>query len=280
MLAFCRRPALRLHSRSTYRLLHSHYQAVSECSLTVTGSTGCIDAFKRSVRCVSESGLAFLPRGIAFLGRETSVLSFQRLLPVEDVVEKAAPSELTQLWGSATDARAVLLKPGWPKAKGRSSLVYDFVTGGGPPLKWLQVAAEAHPSLRFGLKYALPCERAAFEVEYQHARRIHQTQVSYQAWLWNHKVSKNDIFADLKRLLNFPDGRVPKKRKLTIAELRNRLQANEVYTHALELVARDVRGLEDAARRVQSHRFAKLFQTTVLPEFHTWLQSTEGLRLA
>ena len=38
-------------------------------------------------------------------------------------------------------------------------------------------------------------------------------QVPYQAWVWDNKIGKTDLFADLKSLLRLPDGRVPLKRK-------------------------------------------------------------------
>ena len=37
------------------------------------------------------------------------------------------------------------------------------------------------------------------------------SQVGYNAWVWENKVHKVDLFTDLKVLLRFHDGRVPKK---------------------------------------------------------------------
>ena len=38
-------------------------------------------------------------------------------------------------------------------------------------------------------------------------------QVPYQGWVWDNKIGKAHLFADLKSLLRLPDGRVPLKRK-------------------------------------------------------------------
>ena len=37
--------------------------------------------------------------------------------------------------------------------------------------------------------------------------------MSYSSWVWEHKVAKGELFSQIKELLRFPDGRVPRKNK-------------------------------------------------------------------
>jgi len=245
--------------------------------LTVTGSTEDVASFRSENHAsgVSPGVHAFVPRGLAFITGLTPELSFQRLLPVEP---HGGELERASLWGSRSDAMDVEVSSGWPKSKGRSSLSFTFRTLDAPPIVWCEAAATRHPSLRFGLKYALPHARAAYEMEWQKATLTHKTQVSYHGWIWNHQLRKPDVFADLKGLLRFPDGRVPKKRKLKVPDVEARLHAEGTYSRALALLSQGWATPEEGMRRApQSQR--RLFQTAVLPEFVAWLHSREGSRL-
>lgn len=248
--------------------------------LTVTGRTGEVTAFKSNARAVPPGSFAYLPRGLAFLDG-TSPLSFHRMLPIE--VSPGAEGALAaaeakeHLWGCSTDATEVRVLPGWPRAKGRSSVKFEFVTDETPPLRWLEAIAAQEPGLRFGLKYALPHVPAAFEVEYQRGKRILKTQVSYAAWAWKHKAEQGAVFTQLKALLRLPDGRLPRKRRVTAANIEERLRAQGAYLPALQLLGDSVRGGSWAGL---AHTHAKLFHELVLPEFATWLRSPDGARLA
>lgn len=148
------------------------------------------------------------------------------------------------------------------------------------PLPWLAAAAEAHPSLRLSFKWAQPSSRTAFEAVFQDARLIHQTQTSYSAWVWDHKIAKNELFGQLKGLLRFPDGRVPRKQKLKAVDVEWRLHQAGAYTQALVLLAHHGWGAaaaEAVAERAESATSPmKLFHRVVLPEFAAWLYSSEG----
>jgi len=253
-----------------------------ENRLVVTGGAASLEAFKTDA-LVSPASLSFLPRGLAWFGEPTT-LTFERLLPIARPTLEA-PEELAMArWGCATDAIDASVHEGAPRAKGRASVVLEFETGQQPPLAWLAAAAESQPTLRFGLKWAHPSSKAAYEAVYQEARLIHKTQVSYHGWVWEHKVAKAALFDELKALLRFPDGRVPRKRKLKAADVEARLRAAGAYTQAVMLLAyhandwggaREVRA-EGVAVPVRQER---VFHSLVLPEFVAWLRSAEGLRL-
>lgn len=241
--------------------------------LTVTGKEDDVETFKANAMGIAPEGLAFLPRGLAFLSAGPPLLSFQRLCPVPPspiMVEARA----MLAWGSTTDAYDVSVAAGRPRKKGRCSVIYEFATGGHAPLEWLAAAAERHPALQFGLKYALPHEPSACELEYQRGRRIFVTGVPYQAHVWHNKIGKEDLFTDLKSLLRLPDGRVPLKRKLKVLDVEAMLHGHGEYARALRLLSL-TRGWGESAT-ANASRYAKLFQTIVLPEFVGWLYSAQG----
>ena len=76
-------------SRTGSRLVVPMSRAASllertENRLTITGSTTKVEAFKQDVCSgVAPASLSFLPRGVLFDKEATSVLTFQRLLPVQ-----------------------------------------------------------------------------------------------------------------------------------------------------------------------------------------------------
>jgi len=256
---------------------HATDNRLADNLLTVTGNVDAVAAFRSDATGPSPGSLPWLPRGLAFSPGDLPELSFQRLLPVEP---HKGSVERASVWGSPADATEVKVSAGWPKSKGRTSVTYQFRTGA-PPLRWLEAAAVKHPSLRFGYKYAIPQARTAYEMEFQQARLIHKTQVSYSGWVWNHKARKPDLFADLKDLLRFPDGRVPKKRKLKVPDVEARLHAEGTYSHALALLSAQGGGTpEEGALRRAPHRQRKIFHTAVLPEFVAWLRSGEGSKVA
>lgn len=240
--------------------------------LTVTGPEASVQSFEHSQAAI-DPGLAFVPRGLAFIGN-ASRLSFQRLLPIEVPLEVEPSLDHPHLerWGCSTDALQVKVMPGRPRLAGRRSVVYEFETGDNAPLAWLERAAVAHPQLRLGLKYAQPELAAAHQIEYNMAKRTHATQVSYAAWVWERKVDATSYFCELRRLLRFPDNRVPRKKKLTLDDIYSRLYVQGTYGHAIGLLSDRVTGWERPQRRIE-----KLFTWVVLPQFLVWLQSAEGL---
>jgi len=230
--------------------------------LAVTGAEDGVDAFKRDHKSV-EASASFLPRGLAFFGPQP--LSFQRLLPCDQ-----DESYRQYLWGCASDAANVHLLPGRPRLAGRSSIQFLFSTDNAP-LAWLKSAAEQHPTLRLGLKYAIAEDAQAYEVEYIQGRRTHMSQVSYAVWAWENKVDSSTYFHELKQLLRFPDGRVPKKRKLKLGDIEARLVAEGTYERAVGLLSGSIfsiSGWDGPSRRSQ-----KLFHGVVLPQFVAWLHS-------
>lgn len=258
-----------------------------ENRLVVTGQEAAVEAFKHDCcSAASPAALSFLPRGLAFdsTQQHDPALTFQRMLPVP---ESLGPDAKLARWGSATDAQASKLLAGPPRARGRTSIVYEFLTEGRAPLAWLEEAATAQPSLRLGLKWAEPEAKAAYEAVYQQGRLINRTQVSFNAWVFDHKVDKRDLFGEIKGLLAFPDGRVPKKRRpKTALDVEKRLRKAGAYTQAVMLLAYHgvggIDGAEHAAWGVEDvpHRSVRLFREVVLPDFVAWLNSEEGLALA
>jgi hypothetical protein len=253
----------------------------TENRLTITGSTTKVEAFKQDVCSgVSPASLSFLPRGVLFDKEATSVLTFQKLLPVQQRAALVEPEHLAAVWGSTTDALEPRMLEGRLRRKGRSSVVFEFVTAGAPPLPWLAAAAEAQPSLRLSFKWAQPESRTAFEAVYQDARLIHRTQVSFTSWVWEHKVAKDELFAQLKGLLRFPDGRVPRKQKLKAVDVEWRLHQAGAYTQAVVLLVYHGWGAAAAEAVAENAQSAssplKLFHRVVLPEFAAWLYSSEG----
>merc|ERR1711934_478399 len=140
------------------------------------------------------------------------------------------------------------------------------------PLRWLAAAAEQHPQLRLGLNYALPHQPAAFEVCYTRAKCVYKQQVIYHTWVWNHRVRKSELFSELKNLLRFPDGRMPKKRKMKVEDVEARLHAKHEYTTALTLLAHCMWDAGVAAEKATRYRLGKTFHTLALPEFVAWLR--------
>lgn len=240
--------------------------------LTVTGAEASVQCFEQG-QVAADQGLAFVPRGLAFTG-SASRLSFQRLLPIETPLEMEHSHEHPHLnrWGCSTDALEVEVLPGRPRLAGRREVTYHFVTGDGAPLAWLGHAAVANPSLRLGLKYALPQRAEAHEIEYNMAKRTHATQVSYAAWVWERKVDATSYFCELRSLLRFPDNRVPRKKKLTLDDVYTRLCVQDTYEVAIGLLGDRVSGWDRPKRRIE-----KLFNWVVLPQFIVWLRSAEGL---
>jgi len=264
-----------VRARSTSVALRSVVARLSircENVLTITGAEASVQSFEQGQRA-ADQGLAFVPRGLAFTG-SASRLSFQRLLPIEMPLEVEHTLEHPHLdrWGCSTDAMEVELLPGRPRLPGRRSVIYAFVTGEHAPLAWLERAAVAHPQLRLGLKYAKPELAEAHQIEYNMARRTHATQVSYAAWVWERKVDSTSYFCELRRLLRFPDNRVPRKRKLTLDDVYARLQLQDTYEHAIGLLGDRVSGWDRPKRRIE-----KLFNWVVLPQFIVWLRSADGL---
>jgi len=149
---------------------------------------------------------------------------------------------------------------------------YDFETGSAPPLLWLKAAAETFPTLRLGFKYALPATAEAYELEYLQGRLVYSTQVSVASYMWANRVHRPEFFAQLKELLRLPDGRVPKKKRLTPAQVEARLLAGGELARAVEMLDHTVRGWAGKSR------LKKLFRGVVLPEFVAWLNSPEPLR--
>jgi hypothetical protein len=251
--------------------------ARTENRLTVTGSTVDVETFKSNASGVSPRSLSFLPRGLLF-GEAAAPppLTFQRLLPVTQPVTD--PDELLALWGSTTDALSPRLSDGRPRRKGRASAVFEFLTYGHAPLPWLAAAAASQPTLRFGLMWAQPDTMVASEVVFQDARLIHKSKMSHSSWLWDHKVAKRELFGQIKELLRFPDGRVPRKNKLKAADVEARLRQAGSYTQAIVLLAQHGWGAAaaeaEAARAASSDgalRRVKFFHRSVLPEFVAWL---------
>ena len=263
-----------------------------ENRLVVTGQEAAVEAFKTECcSAASPASLSFLPRGVAWDNstqqQDPAALTFQRMLPVAPS-ESLGPAAMMARWGSATDAQASQLLAGPPRAHGRTSIVYEFLTEGHAPLAWLEEAAAAQPALRLGLKWAEPDAKAAFEAVYQQGRLIvPKAQVSFNAWVFDYKVDKRDLFSEIKGLLAFPDGRVPKKRRpKTALDVEKRLRKAGAYTQAVMLLAyhgiggavgaeHAAWGLEDVPRGS-----VRLFQKVVLPDFVAWLNSEEGLALA
>jgi len=265
-------------SRLVVPLSRASLLARTENRLTVTGSTADVETFKGDVCSgVSPRSLSFLPRGLLF-GETASppALTFQRLLPVSQPVTE--PEELLTIWGSTTDALSPRLLDGRPRRKGRASAVFEFITHGHAPLPWLAAAAASQPTLRLGLMWAQPSTMAACEAVFQDARLIHKAQMSYSSWVWEHKVAKGELFGQIKELLRFPDGRVPRKNKLKVADVEARLRHAGSYTQAVLLLAQH--GWGAAAAEAEAVRAAssasplrrlKLFHRSVLPEFVAWL---------
>lgn len=241
-----------------------------ENRLLVTGKLEEVNAFRRTAESTPPALLAFLPRGLAFTvaSEPATALTFQTLVP----------SRMDPLhdWGCTTDACAARLLRGPARAKGRTSIVYEFITGEEPPLRWLQAATERHPALSLGLKCAMPHKPAAYEHLFSDSRCLARMQVSYYGWLWDHKVQKKDLFQQLKSLLCFPDDRVPKKRRLKVKDVEVRLHAQGSYAHALELLSHYGWGESSAAFK----RRVKAFHTVVLPEFVAWLYCRDEALLA
>jgi hypothetical protein len=264
-------------SRLVVPLSRASLLARTENRLTVTGSTVDVEIFKSNASGVSPRSLSFQPRGLLF-GEAAAPppLTFQRLLPVTQPVTD--PDELLALWGSTTDALSPRLSDGRPRRKGRASAVFEFLTYGHAPLPWLAAAAASQPTLRFGLMWAQPDTMVASEVVFQDARLIHKSKMSHSSWLWDHKVAKEELFGQIKELLRFPDGRVPRKNKLKAADVEARLRQAGSYTQAIVLLAQHGWGAAaaeaEAARAASSDgalRRVKFFHRSVLPEFVAWL---------
>ena len=90
--------------------------------------------------------------------------------------------------------------------------------------------------LRLGFKYALPAAGEAYELEFLQGRLVAKAQVSYASWMWRARVRRPEFFHELKALLHLPDGRLPKKRKLTPADVEARLLAGGELQRAVELL--------------------------------------------
>ena len=267
-------------SRLTVPLSRASLLERTENRLTVTGSTVDVEAFKSNACGVTPSSLSFLPRGLLF-GKAAAPppLTFQRLLPVTQPVTD--PEELLTLWGSTTDALSPRLFDGRPRRKGRSSAVFEFLTYGHAPLPWLAATAALQPTLRLGLMWAQPDTLAASEAVFQGGRLIHKSKMNYSSWVWDHKVAKEELFEEIKELLRFPDGRVPRKNKLKVADVEARLREAGAYTQAIVLLAQRVWGEAEAARAASSDgalRGVKFFHRSVLPEFVAWLYWPERLQ--
>lgn len=257
-----------------------------ENRLVVTGQQAAVEAFRTDCSAAAPASLSFLPRGLAWdsTQQQDPTLTFQHMLPMPP--SQQGPDEMLARWGSATDAQASKLLAGPPRARGRASIVYEFLTEGRAPLAWLEHAATAQPSLRLGLKWADPDSKAAHEAVYQQGRLINRAQVSFNAWVFDHKVDKRDLFGEIKGLLAFPDGRVPKKRRPKKAsDVEKRLRKAGAFTEAVMLLAYHGVGGVDGTEQQHAawgvedipHRSVRLFREVVLPDFVAWLNSEEGL---
>lgn len=263
-LPFSRRAALSFHSRS---------RRVENC-LTVTGSSPSVELFKAACEPVQRelSNAVTRPVHAQLWSRSSAAkepLSFQRILPTATWAAWPWDHEQQRCWGSATDAQNVALLQGRPRLKGRSSVRYEFETGDSPPLQWLDAAARQYPSLRLGFKYAIPAAAEAYEMEFLQGRLVAKAQVSYASWMWRARVRRPEFFVELKELLRLPDGRLPKKRRLTAADVEARLLAGGELQRAVELLHTSVNGLAGKSR------LKKLWRGEVLPEFVAWLHAAE-----
>ena len=137
-------------------------------------------------------------------------------------------------------------------------------------------APRRSPSTRLARK-----SLAASEAVFQGGRLIHKSKMNYSSWVWDHKVAKEELFEEIKELLRFPDGRVPRKNKLRGADVEARLREAGAYTQAVVLLAQRVWGEAEAARAASSDgalRGVKFFHRSVLPEFVAWLYWPERLQ--
>jgi len=265
----CRSIASTLRSGAPRRAFHSHCENI----LTITGSTSAVDSFKTAVQPVQPrvSNAATRPTHAQLWSRSCSaqeLLSFQSLRPsAEGGWPWGVLVARQDSWGCTTDAMQVELLEGRPRLKGRSSIRYSFETGDSPPLRWLDAAAQEHPSLRLGFKYAVPATAEAYEMEYLQGRLVCRAQVSFATWMWGNRVHRPAFFQELKALLHLPDGRLSRKRKLTAEDVEARLLAGGELPRAVELLSASVRGWAGKSR------LKKLWRAQVLPEFVAWLHA-------
>jgi hypothetical protein len=87
--------------------------------------------------------------------------------------------------------------------------------------------------------------------------------------MWEHKAEKSGYFWALKDLCRFPDGRVPRKRKLKLDDITARISSAGNHQEALERLRESIaKEWSQPGRRLD-----RLFRETVLPQFVIWLNT-------
>lgn len=127
---------------------------------------------------------------------------------------------------------------------------YEFGTLDAPPLRWLQEAAAQHAQVSLNFKYAVLEPAAAYELAFLQGRLVYKTQVSVASWMWTNRVPRIEFFSSLHGMLSktFPDGRLPKKRRLTAADVEARLVEAGELSRAVDLLDRIVGGWAGKSR--------------------------------
>lgn len=232
--------------------------------LTVTGGSRAVNSFTAAAEPLSDVATSPLYPQWPLPTTARNPLSFQRMLPTtEDDLHKE------QRWGCPADAESVSLEQGRPRLKGRTSVRYTFETRESPPIKWVCAAAALYPSLDLGYKFSLPEAQEAYELVFLRGRLEYKTRVSVASWLWAHRADRHDFFLRLKMLLNFPDGKSPKKKKLKAADVEARLLDTGELAPILEMLNSSISGWAGKSR------LRKLWRSSVLPEFVVWLHAAE-----